>query len=115
MLAEGISFGSVPANLCTFLIQRACTNATLANYFYWYLSIEVEEVESVRKQDEKAHDMYAMVLKMFLKVLENGGCGFYERKMISLTILLSFQETSIFEASFIISGSSAASSTSWSS
>ncbi|XP_017040720.1 phosphatidylinositol 3-kinase catalytic subunit type 3 [Drosophila ficusphila] len=72
MLAEGIGFGTVPANLCTFLIQRACTNATLANYFYWYLSIEVEEVESVRKQDERAHDMYALVLKMFLKVLENG-------------------------------------------
>lgn len=72
MLADGISFGSVPANLCTFLIQRACTNATLANYFYWYLSIEVEETESVRKQDERAHHMYEMVLNMFQKVLENG-------------------------------------------
>ncbi|EDW85844.1 uncharacterized protein Dwil_GK23281 [Drosophila willistoni] len=73
ILPEGISIGTVPSNLCTFLIQRACMNPTLANYFYWYLSIEVEDVaESVRKQDERAHDMYAMVLKMFLKVLENG-------------------------------------------
>ncbi|XP_002005497.2 phosphatidylinositol 3-kinase catalytic subunit type 3 [Drosophila mojavensis] len=62
----------VPVNLCTFLIQRACKNATLANYLYWYLSIEVEDVESVRKQDQRAHDMYAMVYNIFLKVLDNG-------------------------------------------
>lgn len=62
----------VAPNLCTFLIQRACKNATLANYLYWYLSIEVEDVESVRKQDQRAHDMYAMVLNIFLKALETG-------------------------------------------
>ncbi|XP_055837227.1 phosphatidylinositol 3-kinase catalytic subunit type 3 [Episyrphus balteatus] len=62
-----------PSDLSTFLIQRACKNPTLANYFYWYLSIEVEDQESmIRKQDERVHNMYAMVLKMFLKVLENG-------------------------------------------
>ncbi|XP_075166351.1 phosphatidylinositol 3-kinase 59F [Haematobia irritans] len=60
------------SNLATFLIQRACNNPTLANYLYWYLSIEVEDCESVRKQDETVHGMYDMVLKMFLKVLENG-------------------------------------------
>lgn len=59
-------------NLATFLIQRACKNPTLANYLYWYLSIEVEDQESIRKQDEKVHEMYDMVLKMFMKVLENG-------------------------------------------
>lgn len=59
-------------NLATFLIQRACKNPTLANYLYWYLSIEVEDCESIRKQDESVHEMYDMVLKMFLKVLENG-------------------------------------------
>ncbi|KAH8410904.1 hypothetical protein KR222_007615 [Zaprionus bogoriensis] len=62
----------VAPNLCTFLIQRACKNATLANYLYWYLSIEVEDVESVRKQDQRAHDMYAKVLDIFLKALETG-------------------------------------------
>ncbi|XP_061389541.1 phosphatidylinositol 3-kinase catalytic subunit type 3 [Musca vetustissima] len=64
-------------NLATFLIQRASRNPTLANYLYWYLSIEVEDCESVRKQDESVHEMYDMVLKMFLKVLENG--NFYLR------------------------------------
>ncbi|ALC42493.1 Pi3K59F [Drosophila busckii] len=67
LLGQGVA-----SNLCTFLIQRACQNATLANYLYWYLSIEVEDVESVRKQDQRAHDMYAMVLNIFRKVLENG-------------------------------------------
>lgn len=59
-------------NLATFLIQRACKNPTLANYLYWYLSIEVEDLESIRKQDESVHEMYDMVLKMFMKILENG-------------------------------------------
>ncbi|XP_034102429.1 phosphatidylinositol 3-kinase catalytic subunit type 3 [Drosophila albomicans] len=67
MLGQGVA-----NNLCTFLIQRACKNATLANYLYWYLSIEVEDGETVRKQDQPAHDMYKMVLNIFLKVLENG-------------------------------------------
>ncbi|TMW39826.1 hypothetical protein DOY81_015096 [Sarcophaga bullata] len=59
-------------NLATFLIQRACKNPTLANYLYWYLSIEVEDQESIRKQDESVHEMYDMVLKMFMKILEKG-------------------------------------------
>lgn len=59
-------------DLCTFLIQRACKNPTLANYLYWYLSIEVEDHESLRKQDERVHDMYVMVLRIFLKVIETG-------------------------------------------
>ncbi|XP_053963290.1 phosphatidylinositol 3-kinase catalytic subunit type 3 [Anastrepha ludens] len=61
-----------PGDLCTFLIQRACKNPTLANYLYWYLSIEVEDHESIRKQDERVHDMYVMVLRMFLRVIETG-------------------------------------------
>lgn len=63
---------SAASDLPTFLIQRACKNPTLANYFYWYLSIEVEDQDATRKQDERVHDMYAKVLKIFLKVLENG-------------------------------------------
>lgn len=59
-------------DLCTFLIQRACLNPTLANYFYWYLSIEIEDQETVRKQDEKNKNMYRMVLKIFLKLLDSG-------------------------------------------
>lgn len=60
------------SNLCVFLIQRACRNPTLANYLFWYLSIEVEEQASIRKQHENIHKMYALVRKMFLKVLKNG-------------------------------------------
>ncbi|XP_067630507.1 phosphatidylinositol 3-kinase catalytic subunit type 3 [Eurosta solidaginis] len=72
---ESITAGPLkndPGDLCIFLIQRACKNPTLANYLYWYLSIEVEDLGSLLKQDERVHDMYVMVLKIFLKVLETG-------------------------------------------
>lgn len=62
---------SVPCNLAMFLIQRACKNATLANYLYWYLSIECEE-ETVRKQDERVRTMYRTVLQMYLQQLLSG-------------------------------------------
>lgn len=67
------SYGNF-SNLSVFLIQRACRNPTLANYLFWYLSIEVEEQASIRKQHENIHKMYALVRKMFLKVLKNGKC-----------------------------------------
>ncbi|XP_058833251.1 phosphatidylinositol 3-kinase catalytic subunit type 3 [Topomyia yanbarensis] len=62
---------SSPFNLATFLIQRACKNSTLANYLYWYLSIECGE-ESARKQDQRVREMYVTVLKMFLQQLSTG-------------------------------------------
>ena len=37
--------------LATFLIQRACKNSSLANYFYWYLLIECEEQEGGMKKN----------------------------------------------------------------
>ena len=63
---------NLPCNLATFLIQRACKNLTLANYLYWYLSIECEDQESIRKQDERVKEMYVTVLKTFLRKLSNG-------------------------------------------
>lgn len=38
-------------HLASFLIQRACKNSALANYFYWYLLIECEDQEPTIKQD----------------------------------------------------------------
>nr|CAD7439167.1 unnamed protein product [Timema bartmani] len=49
-------------DLATFLIQRACQNSTLANYFYWYLLIECEDQEPAVKQDSKVRDMYLTTL-----------------------------------------------------
>lgn len=63
---------SYQCDLTTFLIQRACKNSTLANYFYWYLSIECEDHETIRKQDERVKEMYMTVLKIFWKTLEAG-------------------------------------------
>lgn len=66
-----ISDPSLPntCNLATFLIHRACRNPTLSNYLYWYLYIECENQDSVRKQDEKIKTMYDKVLKMFKQTL----------------------------------------------
>lgn len=64
----------VPSNLAMFLIQRACKNSTLANYLYWYLSIECEE-ETIRKQDERVRKMYRTVLQIFLRQLSTGAYG----------------------------------------
>lgn len=56
-------------NLATFLIQRACRNPTLSNYLYWYLYIECESHDAVRKQDEKVKHMYETLLKTFKRTL----------------------------------------------
>lgn len=56
-------------NLATFLLQRACRNPTLSNYLYWYLYIECESHDTVRKQDEKVKHMYDTFLKTFKRTL----------------------------------------------
>lgn len=63
------SIANSSCNLATFLIQRASRNPTLSNYLYWYLYIECENQDSVRKQDEKVKTMYERVLKMFKQIL----------------------------------------------
>lgn len=60
-------------NLATFLINRACCNPNLSNYLYWYLYIECESQDTIRKQDEKVKAMYEMVLKIFKRTLVTGG------------------------------------------
>jgi len=56
------------SDLATFLIQRACENTTLANYFYWYLLIEVEDHEVGVKQDPQVQKMYYSVMQRFWNV-----------------------------------------------
>lgn len=64
---------SSKCNLASFLIQRACRNATLANYFFWYLTVECEDHNHIlRKQDEKVREMYMTVLKTFMRTLSTG-------------------------------------------
>lgn len=60
-------------HLATFLINRACANPNLSNYLYWYLYIECESQDTIRKQDEKVKAMYEMVLKIFKRTLATGG------------------------------------------
>lgn len=75
---------SIPnCNLASFLINRACRNPTLSNYLYWYLCIECENQDSIRKQDEKVKAMYEKVLKIFKRTLVAGS---NELKQIKLNL-----------------------------
>ena len=68
-------------NLASFLIWRACNNSSLANYLYWYLLIECEELEGGMKKDELVQFMYKTVLNKFLSSLEKGSSVLRERKL----------------------------------
>lgn len=79
-----ISESPMPAtcNLATFLIQRACRNPTLSNYLYWYLYIECDSIDTVRKQDERVKHMYETVLKTFKRTLMSNA----ELKVIKINL-----------------------------
>lgn len=66
-------------DLATFLIQRACANDTLANYFYWYLVVECEDhsTEGVNAanivSNTRINEMYIIVMKRFSQMLKQHG------------------------------------------
>lgn len=60
-------------DLATFLISRARNNNKLANYFYWYLSVEVSDQASTAKEGETENSMYLYVMKRFSHALIKGG------------------------------------------
>ncbi|GIY14385.1 phosphatidylinositol 3-kinase catalytic subunit type 3, partial [Caerostris extrusa] len=66
-------------DLATFLIDRACANEMLANYFYWYLIIEVEEPENHSK-NTRIKEMYQIVMKRFSLTLQRGNAEYKRRK-----------------------------------
>lgn len=63
---------TVPSDLASFLIQRACRNSNLANYLYWFLSIECEPQDTLRKQDDRVKAMYVAVKETFMRSLKTG-------------------------------------------
>lgn len=64
---------NVTMSLSTFLVQRASSSLTLANYFYWYLYIECEmQEETTRKQDIRTQNMYKNVLRNLKRTLDQG-------------------------------------------
>jgi phosphatidylinositol 3-kinase len=70
-------------DLATFLITRACQNSTLANYLYWYLSIECEDQSDpsiTAKQDTRIREMYVSVMKMFSNALSSGNNIWQKRR-----------------------------------
>ncbi|KAL3866076.1 hypothetical protein ACJMK2_043415 [Sinanodonta woodiana] len=62
-------------DLATYLISRASCNSTLANYFYWYLVVEVEDQEM-----DKTKNIYYTVFKRFSHVLSKGGSECRQRR-----------------------------------
>lgn len=60
------------SDLASFLIERACDNSILANYFYWYMSVECENDESTAKE-QKVNEMYLCIMKRFSQALVKGG------------------------------------------
>jgi phosphatidylinositol 3-kinase len=74
-------------DLASFLITRACQNSMLANYFYWYLSIECEDQADAAisvKQDMRVKEMYATVMKMFSMTLAQGNIIWQKRRSFLL-------------------------------
>lgn len=74
-------------DLTSFLITRACQNSTLANYFYWYLSIECEDQSDpviTAKQDTRVREMYITVMKMFSTMLAQGNTIWQKRRAFLL-------------------------------
>jgi len=74
-------------DLASFLITRACQNSMLANYFYWYLSIECEDQTDPAisaKQDTRVKEMYVTVMKMFSMMLTQGNAVWQKRRAFLL-------------------------------
>uniref|UniRef100_A0A336M345 Phosphatidylinositol 3-kinase catalytic subunit type 3 n=1 Tax=Culicoides sonorensis TaxID=179676 RepID=A0A336M345_CULSO len=69
---------TVPSDLASFLIQRACRNSNLANYLYWFLSIECEPQDISRKQDDRVRAMYVAVKETFMKTLHDNHFNIYK-------------------------------------
>lgn len=70
-------------DLASFLIKSACKDATLANYLYWYLKVEVDSYHwrdttattGAQPNPEKANlrAMYGTVLRRLTRALGRGG------------------------------------------
>ncbi|PIK59455.1 phosphatidylinositol 3-kinase catalytic subunit type 3, partial [Apostichopus japonicus] len=65
-------------DLATFLIQRACKNYTLANYFYWYLMVEKDDQSSISK-DSQIKEMYNTVMQRFGQHLLKGAADYFRK------------------------------------
>ena len=53
--------GDYSVDLPTFLIQRACANSALVNYFYW----SVNFVHPLHVEKEKKNQIFYLFLKVF--------------------------------------------------
>ncbi len=80
--------------MSTFLIKRACANDTLANYFFWYLTVECEDGHfgdisssgatnsSASVRDIRVNDMYVIMMKRFSHKLLKGNSEMKARRSL---------------------------------
>lgn len=64
-------------DLAAFLIERATGDEGLANFFYWYLAVEIEEHKpadsgQVVASENRIYDMYVGVMTQFSRKLDTG-------------------------------------------
>ncbi|XP_012268882.2 phosphatidylinositol 3-kinase catalytic subunit type 3 [Athalia rosae] len=82
-MGESLNRQEPPMDLSSFLINRACQNSMLANYFYWYLLIECEDQVDpaiAAKQDTRIREMYLTVMKTFSTTLSQGSAVWQKRR-----------------------------------
>jgi phosphatidylinositol 3-kinase len=66
-------------DLATFLISRACNNSVLANYFYWYLKVEIDDQQDIQSKDVQIMNMYKAVFDRFSLALRRGNAEWRRR------------------------------------
>lgn len=65
----------VSGGLAAFLIERACNNPVIANFFFWYLVTECEPSsvsDMSLQEDKRTQEMYKLVKRKFKSTLKRG-------------------------------------------
>uniref|UniRef100_A0A915CVA0 phosphatidylinositol 3-kinase n=1 Tax=Ditylenchus dipsaci TaxID=166011 RepID=A0A915CVA0_9BILA len=62
-------FGSADTDLASFLVRVACENSVIANFFYWYLKVEIEANADI---DQIMSHMFANIMERFKQALSKG-------------------------------------------
>ncbi|QQP32979.1 Putative phosphatidylinositol 3-kinase catalytic subunit, partial [Caligus rogercresseyi] len=84
-------------HLASFLIERACKDRAIANYFYWYLVIEVENEQTHSSSIKTEQTRYQIILKRFKETLVKGGHSeikqILDRQFVFISKLVSLLRT----------------------
>ncbi|KAI1724754.1 phosphoinositide 3-kinase family, accessory domain (PIK domain) domain-containing protein [Ditylenchus destructor] len=98
-------FGSSDTDLASFLVRAACENSVIANFFYWYLKVEIEATAEI---DEHISHMFAKVMEKLKAALAKGN-SLSRQTLATLSHQKKFVDTLVDMAKFAaeVSGSRA--------